>query len=222
MSLRSAGRLFAVIPAAGHSLRMGRPKLLLPRGDSTVLECLLQALAHPRIAARRVVVRAEDQMLAQAATRLGAEVVQPAVDPPDMKTSVEWALKSFQQDCKPRSDDGWLLIPADHPWLTADVLSAVVSAWEASSCEILVPNFEGRRGHPTLFRWTMAERVSQIPADRGLNWLLERFPGRVFDWPCPFPEVTWDLDTPDDYARLLAQDQRAAESRPESTGKMPG
>ena len=44
-------RLFAVVPAAGHSRRMGRPKLLLPLGASTVIARMLAALARPEIEA---------------------------------------------------------------------------------------------------------------------------------------------------------------------------
>ena len=61
---RVVKRLFAVIPAAGLSRRMGRPKLLLPWQGSTVVEHLLAALAHPRVVARCVVCRQSDAELA--------------------------------------------------------------------------------------------------------------------------------------------------------------
>ena len=36
--------IFALIPAAGKSTRMGRPKLALPLGEKTVLEHVIAAL----------------------------------------------------------------------------------------------------------------------------------------------------------------------------------
>jgi molybdenum cofactor cytidylyltransferase len=186
---------------------MGQPKLLLPLGDSTILGRLLATLSHPRIAARIVVVRTDDQALASEAARNHGRVIQPPDDPPDMKTSVELALAAIQRDFHPEPDDGWMLIPADHPWLPSSLLPELLVAWDALASEILVPSFEGRRGHPALFRWSMTAAVLEIPADRGLNWLLERFSDQVVDWPCQSPEVTWDLDTPEDYARLMGRDR---------------
>ena len=53
-------RLFAIIPAAGLSRRMGEPKLLLNLAGQTVIARLLNALDHPRMTSRSVVVRQSD------------------------------------------------------------------------------------------------------------------------------------------------------------------
>ncbi|MFM8222134.1 MAG: NTP transferase domain-containing protein, partial [Planctomycetaceae bacterium] len=89
-------RLFAVIPAAGFSRRMGQPKLLLPWRGSTVVEHLLSALAHPRVVARCVVCRRSDHELSRVVERGGGRVIQPAVDPPEMKDSVLAALDEIE------------------------------------------------------------------------------------------------------------------------------
>ena len=62
-----AGRVFALIPAAGKSARMGRPKLSLPLGDHTVLECVIATLREAGISDILVVVAASFQ-LARSAT----------------------------------------------------------------------------------------------------------------------------------------------------------
>ena len=196
-------RLFAVIPAAGHSRRMGRPKLLLPYRGTTVLGNLLGTLADPQIAARCVVVRADDDPLRIEAESHDGWVVSPAVDPPDMRASVEFALQEIARRFDPQDDDGWMLIPADHPLLSSELLTELLTVWQRDQPDILVPSVDGRRGHPVIFRWRLVQALSEMPADRGLNWLLERFADRVREWPCQSPEVTQDLDTPEDYARLI-------------------
>jgi molybdenum cofactor cytidylyltransferase len=196
-------RFFAVVPAAGQSRRMGRPKLLLPYRGTTILGSLMASLKSPRIAACCVVIRADDAELQAEAEKHGAWVIQPAVDPPEMRTSVEIALHEIEQRYQPADSDAWLLIPADHPLLSPALLEELIAAWDQTAAEILVPSHNGRRGHPTLFRWSMVSEIRGIPADQGLNWLLRRQPTRVVEWPCDHPEVTFDLDTPEDYARLL-------------------
>jgi molybdenum cofactor cytidylyltransferase len=198
----TAGRLFAILPAAGHSRRMGRPKLLLPFQGTTVIARLLSALAHPQIAACCVVVRGGDEPLRREAEAHGGWVVSPGVDPPDMRASVEFALQQIGTRFHPSDDDGWLLIPADHPLLSGELLHELIAAWNRDRAEVLVPIHQGQRGHPTVFRWGTVCALPEMPAERGVNWLLERFAGGVREWPCNFPEVTQDLDTPDDFERL--------------------
>ena len=65
---------FAIIPAAGHSTRMGRPKLSLPLGERTVLEHVIAALRQGGVDHVLVVVAphvAELVPLANAARRGG-------------------------------------------------------------------------------------------------------------------------------------------------------
>ena len=195
-------RLFAVIPAAGHSRRMGQPKLLLPWGGTTVIERVLTVLDHPAIAARCAVVRASDAPLAEAVRRAGGLVLHPPVDPPDMRASVTFALETIQRDFSPRADDGWLLVPADHPVLDRSLIESLIAAWDCDRPLILVPRVGDRRGHPTLFRWSLAREVARIPADLGLNWLLSERAGEVSELPVEGEAALTDLDTPDDYERL--------------------
>jgi molybdenum cofactor cytidylyltransferase len=197
-----ATRLFAVIPAAGHSRRMGRPKLLLPFQGTTIIGRLLAALEHPRIATSCVVVRADDVPLKQVAESHGCWVVSPDIDPPDMRASVVFALQQISERFHPSDDDGWLLIPADHPLLTSELLGELVTIWDQDLPEILVPTHQGKRGHPTMFRWSTVSALHEMPLDCGINWLLERFASGVQEWPCAFPEVTMDLDTPEDFESL--------------------
>lgn len=191
-----------MIPAAGHSRRMGQPKLLLPYRGTTVIGQVLSVLSPAQIATRCVVVRQDDAALKQEAERHGAWVVQPGTDPPDMRASVEFALSRISQRHHPHDDDGWLLIPADHPLLSAELLRELLAVWQREQPQILVPTYHGRRGHPVMFRWRLARKTTSIPTDRGLNWLLETCASQVVEWPCEFAEVTQDLDTPEDYERL--------------------
>lgn len=196
-------RVFAILPAAGRSRRMGRPKLLLPYRGTTVIGSLLATLATPRLTGCCVVVRAEDHTLQQEVLRHGGTVLSPTEDPPDMRASVEFALQHIVTQYHPDDDDGWLLIPADHPWLSSALLADLLAVWDARRPDILVPTYHGRRGHPTLFRWSTVRALTEIPADYGLNWLLKQYADQVWDWPCEYPEAILDLDTPEDYERLL-------------------
>jgi molybdenum cofactor cytidylyltransferase len=198
---------FAVIPAAGLSRRMGQPKLLLPWNGRPILAHLLEALLQAGIRDRIVVTRRSDTRLAAVVREFGGILVQPEQDPPDMRFSVEAALQAAARRWRPAADDGWLLIPADHPVIDAEVVRQLVDEWAVcgSETDVLVPVCKGRRGHPTVFAWRTRERIGCLPKDRGLNWLLRLEDIRVRELPTDRPGVLTDLDTPADYQRLTGQ-----------------
>ena len=57
-------RSFALIPAAGHSLRMGQPKLLMPVEGRPLILHMLAAWQASKVERVVVVVRPDDEQLA--------------------------------------------------------------------------------------------------------------------------------------------------------------
>ncbi|MCA9108669.1 MAG: nucleotidyltransferase family protein [Planctomycetaceae bacterium] len=199
----SIRRLFALIPAAGHSRRMGQPKLLLPFGDTTVIGRLIQVLRSADIETAFVLVRFEDESLADEVRRCGASVVQPSEAPPEMRVSVEVLLDAINQRHSPTDNDGWLLIPGDHPLLTPQTLTQLVTSWQDEPTSITVPTHNGRRGHPTIFPWSLASHVTELPANVGVNQLLKDGTTEIREVPVNDPMIHLDLDTPEDYECAL-------------------
>jgi len=195
-------RLFAIIPAAGLARRMGRPKLLMPLGGRTVITRLLDLLDRPDMTERVVVMRRADDALYDEVSRSGATIVRPETDPPDMRASVSHAIAETERLFRPRADDGWMLLPADHPMLEPRVLDRLIERWQTGDSNILVPRHRSRRGHPTFFRWKLVEEIPAILADQGLNVLLERHASEIDEIEIDDPAVVTDLDTPEDYEAL--------------------
>ncbi len=192
-------RLFALIPAAGRSRRMGTSKLLLPWQGTTVIEQLIGTLTRQDITTVVIVIRSDDHALREAVSRTSAVAVVPDQEPPEMRDSIEIGLRAIRQRFAPSEDDGWLLIPADHPLIEPNVLDGLLTRWSHGDCEVLLPTIGSRRGHPTLLRWSLASRIEQLPRDVGVNTLLRSEPNLVTEWPTSRESVLADLDTPEDY-----------------------
>ncbi len=207
----SRASLVAIIPAAGLSRRMGEPKLLLPWRGSTVIAHLVGELRAAGVSQIFVVIRSNDAALQMAVISSGATPVVPPIDPPDMRSSVEFGLQAacgHSHGSKPHPDDtwastAWLLIPADHPLASRSTVDALRAAWEPGRRQILIPTYGGKRGHPTLFSWDFAQEVSRIPPDCGLNWLVKENSSSIGEVPVNDPGAIIDLDTPEDYQALL-------------------
>ena len=195
---------FGLIPAAGKSRRMGQPKLLLPLGKKTVLEHVVSAVRSAGVEELLVVVAPEAERLEQLATAAGAHVLRLADDTPDMRATCMRGLAWIEQHFQPKSDDGWLLLPADHPTVRPDVIRAILSAaHDNPEKTIIVPTHQGRRGHPTWLRWSHVAMLQNLLPDQGLNAFIRQHEATALELAWPSDDVLHDLDTPEDAQRLL-------------------
>ena len=192
----------AVVPAAGLSERMGRPKLLLRLGGETVIARVVTALRAG--GADRVLVvappadSAEGPALESESKRAGAEVLVPRARPATMRDSIELGLVALARGAPV---ERVLVAPGDSPGITADLVAQLLECAARSPESIVVPCCEGRRGHPLVLPWDLATLVPTLPAGSGVNALVRRFPNRLVEMAVPNPDLVADLDTPDDLHR---------------------
>jgi molybdenum cofactor cytidylyltransferase len=203
--------IFAIVPAAGLSTRMGRPKLSLPFGDRSVLENVVAALRDGGVDCVLVVVAPHVRDLGSLAKTAGAEVSELPEATPDMRATVEHGLDWLQERFRPLLDDRWLLAPADHPTLNANIVRQLLATSRTSS-SILVPIAAGKRGHPTVFTWRHVRDLQAFSSGEGINAYLRHPSCDVLEVPIVSDEVNSDLDTPEDYARLLAANEHEPRS----------
>jgi molybdenum cofactor cytidylyltransferase len=195
---------FGLVPAAGKSRRMGRPKLALPLAGRTVLEHVLDALRQAEIGPTVVVLGPHVADLAGLVEAGGAHPLVLAEETPDMRATVELGLRWLEEHLRPRPEDDWLLLPADHPTLNAEVIRLLRRArGDRPEKSIVVPAWQGKRGHPTLIAWRHVEGLRAHPAGEGLNTYLRLHMEETLEVSAASAEVLADLDTPEDYARLL-------------------
>lgn len=195
--------IHAVVPAAGKSTRMGRPKLVLPWGDSTVLGRVVEVLHESGIREVVVVVAPRDEKLQALGRKVGARVLELDAVTDDMRASVEHALGWIERTLAPAPDDYWFLVPADHPALEASIVQSLLAAHrEKPGYLVYVPAFAGRRGHPTLISFKLIESIKALPSTSGINTLLRTLAKETLEVPAASPTVLWDLDTEEDYQRL--------------------
>src|SRR5438093_812240 len=94
--------IFAVVPAAGLSARMGRPKLALPLGDRTVLAHVVGALKAGGVEHVVVAIGQHVPELALIAKAAGAEVCRLSEPTADMRATVEHGLSWLEEHHSPR------------------------------------------------------------------------------------------------------------------------
>jgi molybdenum cofactor cytidylyltransferase len=195
----------ALLPAAGKSVRMGRPKLALPLAGRPVLAHVFDALRSGGV--KRVVVvlntvaAPELRLIAEAA---GVAVCPLDGDTPDMRATVEAGLHWMEQRYHPSPEEQWLLTPADHPTLDPVLIRRLLdAARQHPERSIVVPVHAGRRGHPTLIAWKHVAGLRVHPRGEGINAYLRMHEAEMLELPAESADVLADLDTPEDYERLV-------------------
>lgn len=180
----------AVILAAGTSRRMGRPKseLAIGPGAVTFLDAILETLAAARVEHVRVVVPPGP------GSWPAGSVVNP--DPSrGMLSSAQCGLRTLPTDV-----EAVLLWPVDHPLVRSDTVVAMIAAYRDSTAPVVVPTFEGTRGHPALFAARVIPEFFTADPERGARLVVHAHDDRV-ELVVDDRGVIEDIDTPDDYAR---------------------
>ena len=191
------GAVAGIVLAAGRSRRMGRPKQLLPLNGVTMIECVVTRI-RPHVDLLVVVIgHAAEQVAAALRTRGVRLAVNDDVDR-GMLGSVKCGLRAAGSAWR-----GFLFCLGDQPGLTDPVLRTVLSGAASSGKGIVIPTFSGRRGHPVYLSRRYYDPILGLDESLGLNAVTRSHPADTLEVPVAEPAVLEDMDTPDDYARLL-------------------
>ena len=201
----SESKCYAIVPAAGRSLRMGRSKLLLPwpseeSPNGTVIDAVLSAWTSSRVTETVVIVRHDDDRLFLACEQWPVTIVRPQTPPQDMKASVQSGLRYLENKHRPSTKDHCFIAPADLPSLKTSVINGLLESTTVSDM-VAVPTFGGSRGHPALFPWPMTKEIFHLGSNEGVNAIVDRRGNRLVEFPSA--DMTHDIDTPEEYDESL-------------------
>jgi molybdenum cofactor cytidylyltransferase len=189
--------LAAVILSGGASQRMGSPKALLPYQGRPFLEHLLDVTRHPKISVRRVVLGVHAEPIAKAIHLPADEVVINADWERGQLSSIQAGLKSL-----PAGLDGILLCLVDHPLISANLVADLIAAFYTSQAPIVVPVFEGRRGHPVIFSARLFPELRTAPLDIGARAVVWAHRAEICEFPTNEEGCVLNLNDPDTFARV--------------------
>ena len=95
---------------------------------------------------------------------------------------------------------GWLILPADLPLIDPQTLLALARA--STDADVLVPDYQGQRGHPVRFARRCGEALRALHGAAGASAVAASFPSAR--WPVDDPGCVMDIDTLADLERARA------------------
>ena len=187
----------AIVLAAGESKRMGMPKpLLLTQfiSPTTFVDQIVSVLRDTCVDRITVVLGAQAQTVRASAVLSGADVVVNADYSKGQLSSLIAGLRAV-----PPEAEAIVLCLVDNPLITRAMVNRVIEAFRSTGKPIVIPVFQGQRGHPALFARSMFEELLNAPPDKGARHVVQAHEDKVLEVDIPDPAVLARIDTPEDY-----------------------
>ncbi|HEX5023027.1 MAG TPA: nucleotidyltransferase family protein [Candidatus Binatia bacterium] len=188
--------IVAVVLSAGESSRMGRPKALLPIDGQTFIEKIVGALKKSSVAKVIVVLGHNADEMRRRIQHLPIEILVN----PDYKlgqlSSLQVAVRSLEKeaDC-----DGMLVHLVDHPYVNTQLLESMIKLCEETGKLIIVPRYNGKRGHPVIFSRKLFKELLAAPMDQGAKAVVDAHRADTLEIDTEDEGITLDIDTPELY-----------------------
>jgi molybdenum cofactor cytidylyltransferase len=187
----------AVVLAAGTSSRMGRPKMTLPWGKTTILGQILRVLASAGIENSLVVTGAARQEVEAICRDAGVRTVHnPEFETGEMLSSLQVAIRNLSDDTAAA-----LVTLGDQPSIESTVVEALVRSYRESGVSLILPSYQRRRGHPWLVARELWPRLLEMRPPATARDFIHRRSGIIHYVEVDTPSIVEDIDTPEDYLK---------------------
>ncbi|HTZ31577.1 MAG TPA: nucleotidyltransferase family protein [Methylomirabilota bacterium] len=190
--------LAAVILSGGSSSRMGSPKALLPYQGRPFLEHLLEVVQNPKIGARRVVLGAHAEPITRAIRLDSSEIVVNNEWEKGQLSSIRAGLRSL-----PPETDGMLLCLIDHPLISAKLVDELIDQFYETRAPIVLPVFEGKRGHPVIFSSALYGELASASDDLGARSVVWAHAKEISECQTLEEGCVLNLNDPQAFERLM-------------------
>ena len=107
-----------------------------------------------------------------------------------------------------------LLCLVDHPFLTTEIVNRLIGAFRDMRRPIVLPVFNGRRGHPALFARSLFDELAGAPADKGARHVVSSHEDEVLEVDVADRAVLMSIDTPQDYRACFGTEPEIISKEP--------
>lgn len=191
----------AIIPAAGESKRMGRPKMSLPWRNETVLTRVVSIFKNAGVEDVIVVTGGAREEVEALVSNLNVRIVyNEDFERGEMLSSIQCGMRALG-----RQTQAALIGLGDQPQVREGSVRRVCEAFLETKSNVVVPSFQMRRGHPWLVARPLWEAVVRMEPPQSLRDFLSARRAEIHYVNVDDPNVLADLDTPEDYEKWRSE-----------------
>lgn len=187
-----------ILLAAGASLRLGKPKQLLPYKGQTLLRNSLDEALASNAQLVVVVLGANADIIQKEITTDEVHVAINADWQEGMTSSIRTGIKAINE-INP-AIEGIILSVCDQPFINTALLNNLITTHKKTNKGIVACIYENTFGPPVFFHQLFFSELLRLKGDAGARSIVQQHIGDVEA--VPFPEGAFDIDTNDDYEKI--------------------
>lgn len=190
--------IWAMILAAGESKRMGKPKLLLPYGEKTIIETIVETVVSSNVENTLIILGSDREKIEEKIKNSPVKIVYNRDFRSGMLSSVQCGFKAVPEETR-----AVLVVLGDQPKISADVIDKLIDAYKSTGKGIVLPVYKKERGHPVLIDVKYGEEVENLSPEVGLRGTVYNHPEDILEVDMETPSIFQDIDDESDYKREL-------------------
>ena len=188
-------KIGCVIMASGLSKRFGRNKLMAMYQGKSFIERALDLTEG--LFEKRVVLTRSAEIIDTCKSH-GVEVILHELE--GRNDAVALGISEMQ------GMDACVFCPCDQPLLKRSSVETLTGAFAGSrENSIIRLSHENLDGTPVLFSKEYFEELFDLPEKKGGGYLAAKYPENVIRVQVTDPTELWDIDTEEDYKKLIAE-----------------
>ena len=193
-------KIWAIVLAAGASTRMKKQKLLLPYNEKTIIESVIHNIEPVLKNNIMVVLGSHREEIKKQISNLPIRFCVNENYTDGMLSSVICGFRALPKDAKAA-----FVFLGDQPHIPSDVTKRLTDEWQHGKNEILIPTFNGRRGHPVLINMKYKNEIEKLDTNKGLKELMVKYNHKIQETEFRNPDILRDIDTPEEYNREISK-----------------
>ena len=175
---------------------MARSKLLLPFGEKTIIETVLNNAVSSKANYTLLVLGCFREKIKQKIMGFPTITVFNPNYKQGMLSSVQIGFLSL-----PEGAQAAVVLLGDQPSISHRVIDQVIGGYSQTTKGIILPIYKKKRGHPVLFDMKYKNEIAALSPEVGLRGIVYNHPGDVHEVPVTASGILRDIDNMEDYKK---------------------
>jgi molybdenum cofactor cytidylyltransferase len=182
-------KIWGIILAAGEGKRAGGGKLSRAIQGKPMLQCVVETAVHSGLDNILLVTGYERNLGEKIANQFSIKSYFNSDYPLGMSTSLKLGLSKV-----PFGISAVVVLLGDMPYIQRETLEAIIDLYKATGGKIIIPVYNGRKGHPVLISCIYKDEIYNISGDMGAREIIKKHVDEVIYLETGDPGILQDID----------------------------